>query len=67
MSGCEPLPHLLQQAALNALCGAISAVDLFIDRALVKAWKAAAVTLRHCCKVMWRRLASHLITKMCAL
>ena len=65
VSGCEPLHHLLQQAALDALCGATSAADLLGDRALLLAWKAAAVTLRHCCKVMWRRLALHLVTGMC--
>ena len=60
------LSHLLQQAALDALCGATSAADLFVDRALVEAWKAAAVTLRHCCEVMWLRLASHFVMGMCA-
>lgn len=52
MSGCEPLPHLLQQGALEALCGASSVAVLRIDGAMLEAWKAAAATLEHCCKVM---------------
>jgi hypothetical protein len=52
VSGSEPLPHLAQQAALEALCGACSGEDLFIDRALFLAWKAAAVALKRCCTVI---------------
>ena len=44
--------HLLQQAALEAVCSATPAAQLLADHALLPAWRAAASTLRQCSEVM---------------
>ena len=53
-SGChqQTVVHLLQQAALDAVCGATSAADLLGSGALPRAWQAAALALQWCCEVM---------------
>jgi hypothetical protein len=44
--------HVLQQAALEAVCGATPAVQLLADNALLPAWRAVASTLQRCSEVM---------------
>ena len=50
--------HLLQQAALEAVCGATPAAQLLAHDALLPAWRAAASTLRLCSEVTQHVAAS---------
>ena len=50
--------HLLQQAALEAVCGATPAAQLLAHNALLPAWRAAASALQLCSEVVQCMLAT---------
>jgi hypothetical protein len=57
---------LLQQAALEAVCGATPVADLIAHNALLPAWESAARVLKLCEKVMQGTLA-RVTTRLCML